>query len=596
MLTLFDDMFLSSLMITSSTLCRFSSQFFVTLAILVCMKRLLPSLALISLPLAAFALDFSDTTSRYSDAPFSQRDTAGISVLTDLGAVSGNPDGTFAPQRTLNRAEFLKIALLSADVQLTDATGCFPDTPASAWFTKYICTAKNEGIVEGNPDGLFHPERDVNYAEALKMLVELFDLPIPEPASNERWAWYTGYVKAADNAGVSLPDGIDAGTFLTRGQMARLAAAFVAESEGELEEYRAFESGQSMTSSSRSSSHSSSMSSVSSIASVSSQSSTSSTSSSSSKSSIKLFPAVSRFAVAGSYTAALTESVINTPSEDVRVRTVEIELRDEVESLESLVLVDDTGRELATLAPRFYSNDDNVYWRVDLDDAAAVLAKSSAIRVGVRAHMKTSTGGALSNEIMEVRSVQIATTGIDTNTLYYFSAEGNQILTHQTSFGRLTMIHNDLGSQSQQSAGDNRLLGRFAVTGESAGSAQVRLQTLYFLLQSTDVNVSNIRIYPAGNLNEDSGCAVETQPSGRLVICVIPTSQQVMSPTPVVFEVVATLAIAGAKQSGTAQLVTPGPGSVTSVGAASWSDGTETFSWIENDKTVEGGPLVTVTK
>ncbi len=557
------------------------------------MKRLLSSLAFLSIPVAAFALDFTDVTSRYSDAPFSRRDTAGISVLTDIGAVAGNPDGSFAPQRTLNRAEFLKIALLSADIQMTDATGCFPDTPASAWFSQYVCTAKNDGIVEGNPDGLFHPGRDVNYAEALKILVELFDLPISEPAPNERWAWYTGYVKAADNAGVSLPDGLDAGTFLTRGQMARLAAAFVAQAEGELEEYRAFEEGHSLSSSSSSRS-ASSASSVSSVSSV--PSSASSQSSPSSHSSVALFPALSRFAVAGTLTPTLTEGVIEAPSEDIRIRTVEVELRDEVRSLDSLVLVDETGRELATLALRFYSNTDKVHWRADLDDTAPLITKDSNIRVGLRARMKSSTGGALSNEILEVRSVQIATTGVNTNTLYYFAADSNQILTHQTSFGELTMIRGDLGMQLQQMVGTDRLLGRFGVTGEAAVGAQVRLQSLYFMLQSTDLTVSNIRIYPVGQPTAQSGCSLEIQPVGRLVICIIPTAQQVISSSPVVFEIIGDLAIAGNKQVGTVQLVTPGPGTVTEVGAASWSDGTETFSWIESDKIVESGPLVTVTK
>ncbi len=567
------------------------------LAILVSMKRLLPTLALISLPLTALAIDYTDVSSRYTDAPFSDRDAAGISVLTDLGAVSGNPDGTFAPQRTLNRAEFLKIALLSAGVQMTDATGCFPDTPASAWFTMYICTAKDEGVVEGNPDGLFHPGRDVNYAEALKMLVELFNLPIPEPAPNERWAWYTGYLRAADNAGVSLPDGIDAGAFLTRGQMARLAAAFAAEEEGELDEYRAFEAGTTLSSSSSSSRSTSSTSSVPSQSSLSSSSLSSSSSKSSASSTTALFPAISRFAVAGTLTSTLTEGTIETPSEDIRVRTVEVELRDQVRSLESLVLVDETGRELAPLELRFYSNNDKVHWRADLaEDSSVILAKDSNIRVGIRARMRTGTGGALSNEILEVRSVQVATTGVSTNTLYYFSADSNQILTHQTSFGKLTMIRSDLGTQLQQAAGEGRLLGRFAVTGEASAGAQVRLQNLYFMLQTTDVNVSNIRIYPVGQSTTQSGCAIESQAIGRLVICLIPTTAQLMSSTPVVFEVAGDVTVAGAKQSGTLQLVTPGPGSVTVVGAASWSDGTETFSWVESDKIVESGPVVTVTK
>lgn len=562
------------------------------------MRRFLLPSALLVIPSIALALDYTDISSRYTDSPFSRSEAAGISVLTDIGAVSGNPDGSFAAGRTLNRAEFLKIALLSADREITDANGCFPDTPASAWFTQYICTAKNMGVVEGNPDGLFHPERDVNYAEAAKMLVGLFDLPIPEPAPNERWAWYTGYLRAAENAGVSLPESVSADTFLTRGQMARLAAAFVAEAAGELAEYRAFEQGQLYSSSSRSSSSiSSSKSSVSSVSTVSSSSSTSSSSSSVSASSIALFPAISRFAVAGTTTATLTDGFINVPSEDVRLQTVEIELRDEVQSVEGFELVNENGTVLADLIPQFYSNNDDTKWRADIaGDAGAVLSANTTLRVGIRARMRTSTGGALSNEVMEIRSVQVATEGVTSGQLYYFAPLGNQILTHQTSFGRVTMIHNDLGNQLQQQAGADVLIGRFAVTGESAKGMQSTLETLFFALETTDVSAANIRIRPSGNILSESGCAIENQPVGRMIVCAIDNAADDLSPVPVVYDIIADLGVASAKQSGTLKLNTVGPGSVTEVGAASWSDGVNAFSWIESNRTVEGGPLVTVTK
>ena len=80
--------------------------------ILCSMRRVLIA-ALVIIPGIALALDFSDATARYKDAPFPKAETAGISLLTNAGALQGNPDGTFAPRRTLNRAEFLKIALLS---------------------------------------------------------------------------------------------------------------------------------------------------------------------------------------------------------------------------------------------------------------------------------------------------------------------------------------------------------------------------------------------------------------------------------------------------------------------------------------------------
>jgi hypothetical protein len=70
---------------------------------------------------------------------------------------------------------------------------------------------------------------------------------------------------AAEERGVSLPSSVEPDHSLTRGQMARLAAAFVAENDGELDAYRAAERGQfesvpssSSSSSSRSSPSSSS--------------------------------------------------------------------------------------------------------------------------------------------------------------------------------------------------------------------------------------------------------------------------------------------------------------------------------------------------
>ena len=78
------------------------------------MKRSLLFAAAFLLPLTAFALSFTDSTSNYTDSStFTTAERAGISVLTNIGAVQGNPDGTFAADRTLNRAEFTKIALLT---------------------------------------------------------------------------------------------------------------------------------------------------------------------------------------------------------------------------------------------------------------------------------------------------------------------------------------------------------------------------------------------------------------------------------------------------------------------------------------------------
>src|SRR3989338_2439756 len=109
------------------------------------MNRVALTLIMAMVPAIVFALDYTKRSLQYTDAPFGPADAAAISVLTDIGAVEGNPDGSFAPLLLINRAEFLKIVLASNPnirVSLSDATNCFPDVRRDHWFSPFVCLAK----------------------------------------------------------------------------------------------------------------------------------------------------------------------------------------------------------------------------------------------------------------------------------------------------------------------------------------------------------------------------------------------------------------------------------------------------------------------
>jgi hypothetical protein len=552
------------------------------------MRRTLLITSLLALPVLAFALDFDDLTDRYTDAPFSTAETAGISVLTEIGAVSGNPDGTFAAQRTLNRAEFLKIALLSANQNPQDASGCFPDTPAEAWFTSYVCTAKNLGVVQGNPDGLYHPERPVNYVEALKILAELYDYTLPEPPADERWTWYRPYLLAANEHGVLLPENIADDTFLTRGQMARLAAAFVAEDEGELTEYRAFEKGQTESSSSSSSRSSSSSSSSSSVSSSSSLSS----SSSSSSSSLDL-NAKSRFLVAGTTTPVLYDGYVQA-TEEVVLQSVQLELYHDVTSLEALILVDEQGRQFATLALQTYSNLDDTKWRADFATGSYIIPANTPVHIGIIARMKEVGGGATSKELLEFKTVQLYTAGTQTSIAQQLVPTNVTHPSHQTAFGRVTEVKSTMGTSVSVQQGTQRQLGSFQMTGMSSG-ATVKATSVSFELQRTDVSVTNLKMGTSSPAQQ-ADCATELDDGRTYLTCFVPESMQTLSSTPVTLSVFGDVTVAAAKQSGTLQLVSRGAGAVGQLGAVSWTDGSGVFNWVEPDIRLDSGPLMTVTK
>ena len=164
------------------------------------MKKFLSSLALLALlsvqvP-ASLALEASELP--FSDIDRDDSAIQAISYLEENGIVSGYPDGTFQSLNKINRAEFTKILVESignASMNFSSNNeSCFPDVPAGLWFSPYVCSAKNAGLVQGYPDGNFYPERDINFAEASKIISIGLELDVSENEENPEW--YAPFVSA----------------------------------------------------------------------------------------------------------------------------------------------------------------------------------------------------------------------------------------------------------------------------------------------------------------------------------------------------------------------------------------------------------------
>ena len=124
--------------------------------------------------------------------------------------VAGYKDGTFRPQKTINRAEFTKIilnAMGASPVGPDCASGhtTFPDVPADAWFAPFVCEAKARQIVDGNPDGTFRPNDPVNLVEAAKMIVKAFKYDTsaystsyanPTKSGETESAWFRPFIES----------------------------------------------------------------------------------------------------------------------------------------------------------------------------------------------------------------------------------------------------------------------------------------------------------------------------------------------------------------------------------------------------------------
>ncbi len=142
--------------------------------------------------------------STFPDVGFGHSYSLGVRALFNDGIVEGYGDDRFKPERAANRAESMKILVLSSGASPDAAVykSCFPDVNED-WYARYVCYAKEKGWVAGYPDGLFHPERITNRVEAVKMIVNAWGWNVPATVTTQLFddtnnsQWYAPYLATA---------------------------------------------------------------------------------------------------------------------------------------------------------------------------------------------------------------------------------------------------------------------------------------------------------------------------------------------------------------------------------------------------------------
>lgn len=130
------------------------------------MKKILTCLICTSfIAHSAAAFGDIDETAQYAEA---------TERLAGYGIICGDENGNFNPYNNITRAEFAKIAVITANIDYSaDAAGLFSDTPEGYWANGYINAAAKEKLILGYPDGSFHPENGITCAEAVTITLRL---------------------------------------------------------------------------------------------------------------------------------------------------------------------------------------------------------------------------------------------------------------------------------------------------------------------------------------------------------------------------------------------------------------------------------------
>ncbi len=142
--------------------------------------------------------------------------------LNALGIMTGDIDG-FRENDPIKRSEFAAVIVRALGIEDVAKAGFeqteFKDVPSDHWAVGYIAIAYHNGIVNGIGDGMFAPDEDVTYEQAVKMIVCALGY---EPAAIGMGGYPSGYLAVAADKRITNNAGGFYGKAASRGTVAIL--------------------------------------------------------------------------------------------------------------------------------------------------------------------------------------------------------------------------------------------------------------------------------------------------------------------------------------------------------------------------------------
>ena len=358
--------------------------------------------------------------------------------------------------------------------------------------------------------------------------------------------------------------------------MARLAAAFRANYEGQLDMYRLSERSfdaviaREIADSKQSS-----------ASSYSSEFVESSTSSVASSVGITL-PAQSRFLLLG--TKQVIASGYFVPRDEYAVvSNVTVHFRSEVKNIKELYLVDKDGDSIATFSKDVFDPDE-LTWKANNENINRFVIPPTGSQLAVQALIKNIEEGH-SEELIQVKWMSMNVTPLnDSSTSYQLIANNVSYPPHQTAMAHITSVINNRPPIIDLGNGDNVLLAEFTVTGEALGTAPLSVDNLTFTMHQNGVTVDK---FVLGVLHDTVTMQCSLGQSTYINCQNIPAAMGYIKHDTVTFQLWGSVSVNPSVDTPFLQIDIDKPGIISTtispgeLGHLQWSDGTGNFRWLD---------------
>lgn len=143
----------------------------------------------------------------FTDMPLDHTCYDAVSYIAQEQYVSGYAeDKTYRPDNILTKAQALKIIYAATEDELVQGTNlAYSDLNADHWVWPYVQSAATKGIIDWKEGASFQPEKTVNRAEFFKLAVEAFKIDLSQFSYDRAMAdvpadaWFASYLNFAVN-------------------------------------------------------------------------------------------------------------------------------------------------------------------------------------------------------------------------------------------------------------------------------------------------------------------------------------------------------------------------------------------------------------